>query len=487
MSQTNLQLFINGEYVDAQSQHQLTSYNPATNTKLYDFANANEYDVNRAVQAAKVAFAEWANTPPQHRARILRKTADLLRQNNEELSYLEALDTGKPIQETKAVDIATGADCLEYYASLAVDLSGQHIAYPSSFVYTRREPLGVCVGIGAWNYPLQIACWKSAPALACGNTMVFKPSENTPLTALKLAEIYHQAGLPNGVFNVVTGNGEAGTLLSRHPDVAKVSFTGSVPTGKKVMKNAADSLKHVTMELGGKSPLIIFEDADIEKAVSVAMLANFFSQGEVCCNGTRVFVHQSIYEAFLNRLRERVAKIQVGSPLDPNTQMGALISKEHFNKVMGYIDSGLNEGAKLLCGGQKIMTGGLAEGNFLQPTVFFDCHDDMRIVKEEIFGPVMAVLSFTEEDDVIQRANNTDYGLAAGVFTKDLNRAHRVIARLQAGTCWINNYNITLIEMPFGGYKQSGMGRENGTVTLDHYTQVKSVYVELGDIDCPFE
>lgn len=487
MNQVNQQLFINGDYIEAQSQQTLTSYNPATNTKLYDFADANEKDVNQAVKSAKDAFDEWAQMPVLDRARILRKTAELLRHNNQELAHLEALDTGKPIQETSVVDINSGADCLEYYASLVADLSGQHIPYHSSFVYTRREPLGVCVGIGAWNYPIQIACWKSAPALACGNTMVFKPSEYTPLTALKLAEIYSQAGLPKGVFNVVTGDGQTGVYLTNHTDVAKVSLTGSVPTGKKVMKSAADSLKQVTMELGGKSPLIIFDDADIEKSVSAAMLANFFSQGEICSNGTRVFVHQSIHEQFLARLCDRVEKIKVGSPIDPSTQMGALISKDHTNRVMSYIDSGLSEGAKLLCGGQRITTGELAEGNFLQPTVFSHCRDDMRIVQEEIFGPVMTVLTFEDEEEVIRRANDTDYGLAAGVFTKDISRAHRVVARLQAGTCWINNYNYTPIEMPFGGYKHSGIGRENGTVALSHYTQVKSVYVELGDIECPFD
>jgi betaine-aldehyde dehydrogenase len=480
-------LYINGRYVESNSDGVIVSLNPANNQELYSFANARESDINEAVKAARNAFMTWSLTPSRERAKILRNAANLLRKNNAELARLESLDTGKPIQETSVIDVLSGADCLEYYADLIADLSGQHISYPSSFVYTRREPLGVCVGIGAWNFPIQIACWKSAPALACGNTMVFKPSEYASLTALKLAELYTEAGLPDGVFNVITGDGETGRLVVQHSEVAKISFTGSVPTGKAVMKDAAEGLKKVTMELGGKSPLILFEDANLNNAVSAAMLANFYSQGEICSNGTRVFVHSSIYNEFLAQLTERVTHIKIGDPLNPDTQMGPLISKPHLDKVMSYIDAGLTEGASIHYGGNRLTHGIYGAGNYLEPTIFVNCRDDMRIVKEEIFGPVMSILSFEQEEEVIQRANNTNYGLAAGIFTQDIQRAHRVIAKLEAGTCWINNYNINPIEMPFGGNKQSGMGRENGVATLDHYTQLKSIYVELGEVICPYD
>jgi betaine-aldehyde dehydrogenase len=341
------------------------------------------------------------------------------------------------------------------------------------------------VGIGAWNYPLQIACWKSAPALACGNAMIFKPAELTPLTAAVLAEVYTEAGVPAGVCNVVQGDARTGQLLVRHPAVAKVSLTGEVGTGKRVMADAAGTLKHVTMELGGKSPLIIFDDAHLDNAVAAAMMGNFYTQGEVCTNGTRVFVHESIYEPFLEQLAARTRRMKIGDPLDPATQVGALISEDHMNKVLAAIESG-KRSARLVCGGHRVTDGGLGKGYFVEPTVFADCTDDIEIVRDEIFGPVMSVLKFSREDDVVRRANATPYGLAAGVFTRDLTRAHRVVAALQAGICWINNYNITPVEIPFGGTKQSGIGRENGLVTIEHYTQLKSVYVEMGDVACPY-
>jgi len=343
----------------------------------------------------------------------------------------------------------------------------------------------VCVGIGAWNYPLQIACWKSAPALACGNAMIFKPAELTPRSAAVLAEIYTEAGVPAGVFNVVQGDARTGQLLVRHPAVAKVSLTGEVGTGKRVMADAAGTLKHVTMELGGKSPLIIFDDADLDNAVAAAMMGNFYTQGEVCTNGTRVFVHESVHEPFLERLAIRTRRMKIGDPLDPDTQVGALISEDHLHRVLGYIERG-KRSARLVCGGHRVTRGGLGGGYFVEPTVFADCTDEIELVREEIFGPVMAVLKFSREDDVVRRANATEFGLAAGVFTRDLTRAHRVVAQLQAGICWINNYNITPVEIPFGGAKQSGLGRENGLVTIEHYTQLKSVYVEMGDVACPY-
>mgnify|MGYP001343380349 FL=1 len=460
--------------------------NPATGERLRQVRIADRQVVEAAVKAAREGFAVWSAMTGADRGRILVKAAELLRARNHELARLESLDTGKPIQETEAVDILSGADCLEYFGGLAASLGGEHIDLGSAFVYTRREPLGICAGIGAWNYPMQIACWKSAPALACGNVMIFKPAELTPLTAMKLAEILAEAGLPAGVFNVVNGFAETGQLLTRHPEIAKVSLTGEVGTGIKVMTDAAASLKHVTLELGGKSPLIVFEDAHLENAVSGAMLGNFYSAGEVCSNGTRVFVQRQLYDAFLERLVERTRKLKVGDPLDAATQIGALISEEHLNKVLGYIEKGKAEGAEIAIGGKRLTSGPLARGAFVEPTVFTSCRDEMTVVREEIFGPVMAVLPFDEEEEVIARANATPYGLAAGVFTRDLARAHRTIARLQAGTCWINTYNITPIEMPFGGMKLSGIGRENGKAAIEHYTQLKSVYVELGDVESPY-
>jgi betaine-aldehyde dehydrogenase len=344
----------------------------------------------------------------------------------------------------------------------------------------------VVAGIGAWNYPLQIACWKTAPALACGNAMIFKPAELTPLTAVKLAEVLEQAGLPPGVFQVVQGMADTGRLLTRHPQIRKVSLTGEVATGKAVMADAASTLKSVTLELGGKSPLILFEDAQLDNAVSGALLGNFYSAGEVCSNGTRVFVHKRIRAAFMQRLLARAGRLRVGDPMDPQTQVGALISEAHMHKVLGYIARGRAEGARLILGGQRATGNGLDRGWFVQPTVFDGCRDDMSIVREEIFGPVMSVLEFETEDEVVARANATPFGLSAGVFTADLTRAHRVIARLQAGTCWINHYNITPIELPFGGVKLSGLGRENGRAALEHYTQLKSVYVALRDIESPY-
>jgi betaine-aldehyde dehydrogenase len=421
------------------------------------------------------------------RGRVLRRAADLLRMRNDVLSKLETLDTGKPIQETSVVDVLSGADCLDYYAGLAASLSGEHLDFgPQAFGYTRREPLGVVAGIGAWNYPLQIACWKSAPALACGNAMIFKPAELTPLTAIELAKIYAEAGLPDGVFQVVQGFADTGRLLTRHPKIRKVSLTGEVSTGQAVMRDAASSLKYVTLELGGKSPLIVFEDAKLDNAVSGALLANFYSAGEVCSNATRVFVHRSVKAAFIEKLIARVGSMTIGDPADPSTQVGALISEEHMNRVLGYIARGKAEGAQILIGGDRVTANGLGDGYFIAPTVFDGCHDDMTIVREEIFGPVMTILEFDDEEEVIARANATEFGLAAGVFTNDLTRAHRVIARLEAGTCWINHYNITPIELPFGGAKMSGLGRENGRAAIEHYTQLKSVYVALGDVDPPY-
>ncbi|SEF66335.1 betaine-aldehyde dehydrogenase [Marinobacterium lutimaris] len=480
-------LYIHGQYREASSGETFPTRNPATGELLADVQQAAEADVDAAVASAKEGQAIWGAMSGAERGRILMRAVQILRERNDELADLEVLDTGKPMQEAREVDVVTGADVVEYYAGLAASLGGEHQDLGgTNFFYTRREPLGVCAGIGAWNYPIQIAMWKSGPCLAAGNAMIFKPSEETPLTALKLAEIYSEAGVPDGVFNVVQGDARVGQMLTGHPEIAKVSFTGECGTGKKVMGASAQSLKEVTMELGGKSPLLVFEDADLRNAVSGAMLANFYTQGEVCTHGTRVFVHESIYDAFLEQLAERTAKLVVGDPQNPNTQIGALISEEHLGKVMGFIDAAKAAGARLVCGGERVTENGLDKGYFVAPTVFADCSDEMPQVREEIFGPVMSVLKFSSEEEVVARANDTEYGLAAGLFTKDLSRAHRVIAKLQAGICWINTWGASPAEMPVGGYKQSGIGRENGMETLAAYTQTKSVFVELGDVASPY-
>ncbi len=479
-------LFIGGGEVPATSGETFESINPATGDIVAVVDQASEADLDRAVRSAREGFEIWSVMTGAERGRIMNRAAQILRERNDELARLEVIDTGKPIAEALAVDVASGADCIEYFAGVAPTLHGHHYDLGKNFAYTRREPLGVCAGIGAWNYPIQIACWKSAPALACGNAMVYKPAELTPLTALELAKVYSEAGVPPGVFNVVQGDARVGRALVAHPDIAKVSLTGEVSTGKTVMAEAAATLKAVTLELGGKSPLIVFEDADLDNAVSGALLGNFYTQGEICSNGTRVYVHESIHDAFLQKLVARVGKMTIGDPLDPATDVGALISREHMEKVLGYIEQGQRSGARLVIGGGRPADPALAAGFFVEPTVFAECREDMSIVQEEIFGPVMAVLSFRTEDEVVERANDTPYGLAAGIFTRDISRAHRVAGRLEAGTIWVNTYNITPIEMPFGGYKQSGIGRENSLAAVEHYTQIKAVYVETGDVEAPY-
>jgi len=421
---------------------------------------------------------------------VLRRAAALIRERTQRLAELEVDDCGKPICEALDYDIPSSAEVLVHFAGLATTISGRHVSlgadYSHSHFYTRREPLGVCAGIGAWNYPFQIAAWKAAPALACGNSLVYKPSELTPLSTVLLAEILSEAGLPPGVFSVVQGGGSVGRQLAEHPEVAKVSLTGSVPTGQAVMASAAAELKSVTMELGGKSPLIIFDDCDLDSAVNAALLGNFYTQGEVCTNGTRVFVHAGLEGRFLEALLERCRSLRIGDPRDPATTIGALISAAHRDRVEAYVQSGIDDGAQVHRVGDIPDEAPLASGYFVQPTIFTGCDDAMRIVREEIFGPVMSVLSFQDEAEVVKRANATRFGLAAGVFTRDLKRGHRVAADLEAGICWLNNYNIAPIEMPFGGVKRSGIGRENGIEAIEHYTQVKSVYVEMGTVPNPF-
>lgn len=490
MSQlTEQPLYINGGYVNSLSGETFTPINPANGEALAKVHAASKEDVDVAVAAAQKGQRIWAAMTAMERSRILRRAVDLLRERNQDLAELETLNTGKPISETASVDIETGADVLEYYAGLIPALEGNQIPLrESAFVYTRREPLGVVGAIGAWNYPIQIALWKSAPALAAGNAMIFKPSEVTPLTALKLAEIYTEAGVPDGVFNVLPGFGAGvGQALTEHPGIAKISFTGGVPTGKTVMANAAKaSLKEVTMELGGKSALVIFDDADVDMAADIAMMANFYSSGQVCTNGTRVFVPTSLKAAFEEKIIERVKRIRAGDLFAEDTNYGPMVSFAHRDNVLRYIDIGKNEGAKVLCGGGALTGAGFDEGAWVAPTVFTDCTDDMTVVQEEIFGPVMCILTYDTEEEVIERANNSLYGLAAGLVTQDIKRAHRVIHQLEAGICWINSWGESPAEMPVGGYKQSGVGRENGVMTLESYTQVKSVLVELGDFESVF-
>ena len=482
--------FIDGVLTTGSNRECWINYNPANNIPLGEVYQANDQDIEAAVHSSEKAFHSWKTKTGAERGRVLLKAAHILRSRLEKMALLETQDVGKPISESLAVDITSAADALEYFGGLAAGIHGEYFNLKNAFGYTRPEPLGICAGIGAWNYPIQIAAWKAAPALACGNSMIFKPSELTPATALELAEVFMEAGAPPGLFNVVQGDGRVGTLLVDHPLIAKISLTGSVATGKKIFAGAATHLKRVTLELGGKSPLIIFEDADIHNAVSAAMLANFYTQGEVCSNGTRVFVHRQIFDSFLKKLKDRTEKIRLGDPADPDTQMGALISKAHMEKIIRFIDSGKSSGAKLLTGGfrpEKDFKGrDIRSGNFQTPAIFTDCDDSMEICKEEIFGPVLSILSFDSEEEVIGRANNTPYGLAAGVFTNDIKRGHRVIHQLQAGTCWINNYNITPVELPFGAYKQSGQGRENSLAAIQQYTQLKSVYVELGNVESPY-
>ncbi|MBI1416341.1 MAG: betaine-aldehyde dehydrogenase [Limimaricola sp.] len=476
--------FIDGAYVEDAGGEVIEVVYPATGAVIARLHSATPAIIDRALDAAARAQAEWATWTGTQRGRVLRRAADIMRARNRDLSVLETYDTGKPLSETLVADATSAADALEYFGGLAGSLTGEHIPLGGGdFVYTRREPLGVCVGIGAWNYPTQIAAWKGAPALACGNAMVFKPSEMTPLCALKVAEILHEAGAPAGLYNVVQGMGAVGAALVTDPRVAKVSLTGSVPTGRKVYAAAAAEMKHVTMELGGKSPLVIFADADLDSAVSGAILANFYSTGQVCSNGTRVFVERSIRPAFVARMIERLnAGVVMGDPLDEATNFGPMANAKQLAIVEGYIAKGQAEGATLAHGGKRVGN----EGYYIEPTIFTDVTDDMTIAREEIFGPVLSVLDFDTEEEALARANATEFGLAAGVFTQDLTRAHRMVAGFQAGTCYINTFNLAPVEAPFGGVKMSGVGRENSKEAINHYSEVKSVYVAMNPCEAPF-
>ncbi|KAK7110062.1 4-trimethylaminobutyraldehyde dehydrogenase-like [Littorina saxatilis] len=478
-----------GKRVDAaDSSKQFELFAPATGETLKRVECCGSKDIDKAVGIAKDAFKEWSQVPAFERGQVLTRAAQLIRERSEELARTEVLDTGKPIWEAR-YDILGCADTIQYYGGLAPTVVGEHTKLAGgSFAYTVREPLGVVGGIGAWNYPFQMAAWKSSPALACGNALVFKPSPFTPLTAVMLGEIYKEAGLPDGCYNVVQGEGETGQLLCNHPDIAKMTFTGSVPTGSRIMEACAKGIKHVTLELGGKSPVIIFDDAHIDNAVKGAMLANFSNQGQVCSNGTRVFVQKKILPEFLKRLMERTGKMVIGDPNKDDTTVGATISPQQAAIVLNFIEGARTEGAKVLYGGERVTPTSpeLAGGYYLTPCILTDCTDDMTVVKDEVFGSVMSVLAFDTEEEALRRANDTIFGLAGGIFTNDLSRAHRVASGMEAGSLYINNYNVYPVGVPFGGYKKSGLGRENGPDTLNYYSQIKSVYVEMNDVDCPY-
>ncbi|KZZ89321.1 betaine aldehyde dehydrogenase [Ascosphaera apis ARSEF 7405] len=479
-------LFYGGKLQNATSGRTFQTINPATASPLADVDIASPSDLEAAIRAAKTAFPVWSKTSPVERSKILLRAANLLRERNDEIAKVETLDTGKAYSETSTVDVVTGADVLEYFAHYVASggLNGESIPLrEDAWAFTKKEPLGVCAGIGAWNYPIQIALWKSAPCLAAGNTMVYKPSEYTPLHGLTLAQIYKEAGLPDGVFNVVHGAGEVGAYLSQHPDIAKVSFTGQVSTGMKVAGSAAGTMKYVTMELGGKSPLIILPDADISYAVDAAMMANFYSTGQVCTNGTRVFVPAAMKSAFERQLLEKMQYVRLGPLMDMKVNMGPLSSKPHLEKVKSYIRHGIEQDkAKLLYGGLETpkLPKELQNGYWITPTVFTDCTDDMKIVQEEIFGPVMSILYYDTVPEAVSRANNTNLGLAAGVVGTNISEANKVAAQLEAGITWVNTWGESPAEMPVGGWKHSGVGVENGHRGIEAWVRNKSTLIENG-------
>ncbi len=476
-------LLIGGQWVDAASGETFATVNPATGEELTQAAAAGKEDVDRAVRAARAAFeGPWSKLGGSERGNLLWKIADVLEAHTQELAELETLDNGKAIRVSSKVDAPQAVKHFRYYAGWASKLEGSTIpvSFPNQLVYTLREPMGVVGMIIPWNFPLLMAAWKLAPALACGNTCILKPAEETPLTALRLGELLLEAGLPEGVVNVVTGQGvPAGSSIVEHPGVDKVAFTGSTEVGRKIMAAAANSnLKRVSLELGGKSPNVIFADADLSKAIRGATWAVFSTTGQECVAGSRLFVQKPVYDEVLNGLADESQKIRVGSGFD-KVHLGPVISEQQLEQITGFIESGRTSGARVVCGGERL-GGDLAKGYFLSPTVFAHEDDSLKMVREEIFGPVVAVTAFEEWDELVQRANNTRYGLAAGVWTQDIAKAHRFAQAVKAGTVWINEYGLIDAAAPFGGYKESGFGREHGKEVLDLYTQTKTVWVNLG-------
>jgi acyl-CoA reductase-like NAD-dependent aldehyde dehydrogenase len=474
-----IQLLIGGKFQDAVSGKTFTTFNPATEEPLAEVAEADGPDVDLAVAAARRAFTDkaWSRMAARDRAKLLWKVGDLILKNADELARLETLDNGKPIFESRHIDIPAAAETFYYYAGWCTKIEGETIPVPGEFFnYTLREPYGVCGIITPWNFPLLMVAWKLAPALACGNTAVVKLAEETPLTGLWLGQLCQEAGLPDGVVNMVPGFGEtAGRALVAHPDVDKISFTGSTAVGKEIMRTAADTLKKVSLELGGKSPNIVFADANLDAAARGAFNGIFYGKGEVCAAGSRLFVEAKAHDALMEKLVERSRKLEPGDPLNPKTRLGALVSRTQMERVLGYLEAGAREGA------MPVLAGGRAgdRGYFVRPAIFDRVRPDMRIAQEEIFGPVLSTLTFEEPDELVAAANGTIYGLAAAVWTRDVGKAHRLARRLQAGTVWINAYNMLSEQSPFGGYKQSGYGRELGRHGIDLYTQVKSVWVSL--------
>ncbi|USG66948.1 aldehyde dehydrogenase family protein [Brevibacillus ruminantium] len=478
----NLKMYIAGEWVEAENGEKREIVNPATGEVIALAAEGTVGDAKRAIQVAREAFDSgiWSDVPAVERARLLFRVADMIEERAEELIALETQDNGKPLRES-GFDIADAAACFRYYAGLVTKPDGQ--TYPVADAVQAmvvREPVGVCGLIVPWNYPMLMGVWKIAPALAAGNTIVFKPSEVTPVTAIKLFEILEEAGLPKGVANMVMGTGPVvGHELAASDLVDKVSFTGGTVTGRSIMTAAAGNLKKISLELGGKSPNIVFADADFETAVDYALFGIFANQGQVCSAGSRLLLEDSIHDRFVEKLVERAQKIRVGAGDDPRTEMGPLVSQAHMEKVLRYIEYGKEEGAKLVCGGRRITENGLEKGYFVEPTIFIDTTPEMRIVQEEIFGPVLAVQRFQDEADAIRLANDTVYGLAGGVFTQDGAKAMRVIRKLRAGITWINCYHPTYNEAPWGGYKQSGIGRGLGTFGFDEFTEVKQININM--------
>ena len=452
---------------------------PATGEVIARIEPADQTILDQAVEVAAAAQREWGARSGSDRAAILQKAADGLRAHNDALSRLEVRDVGKSFAEAVSADVPSGADAMAFFASMAMTEAGDMHRYADAIAYCERVPLGVCAGIGAWNYPVQIACWKAAPALAAGNAFILKPSELTPLTAHLVAEILADAGLPEGLFQILHGDYQMGRAICAHPGIAKISLTGGVKTGRLIMAQSAETLKKVTLELGGKSPLIVFADADFDLAVETALAANFYTAGEVCSNATRVYVEEAIAADFEAALIEGARALRVGDPMADDVQMGALISEPHLNKVLDYIAIGTAEGAKVATGGKRLHPQGFESGYFMEPTILTQCRDDMRVVREEIFGPVMSVLTFSDEQEAITRANATQFGLGAGLITRDLTRAHRVAGQLESGNVWVNTYNLLPPGLPFGGIKQSGFGRENSAYSLDAYSEIKTTYIQL--------
>jgi aldehyde dehydrogenase (NAD+) len=475
-------LLIDGQWADGSKKFDTT--NPATGEVLTQIAEASSADVDRAVAAARRAFEDrsgsWRKMSASERGRLIWRLADLLEKNIDEFAELETLDNGKPIFESRYVDMPMVIDVLRYYAGWATKIHGETVnTFENAFTYSLREPVGVVGMIVPWNFPLLLASWKLGPALACGNTIVWKPASLTSLTALRFGELSVEAGMPAGVLNIVTGTAEVGRTMVRHPGIDKIAFTGSTSVGQEIMRNAADSMKRLTLELGGKSPNIVFADADIDNAVKGAITGIFYGKGEVCNAGSRLFVESKVQDEFLEKLVARAKKMQPADPLDPKTRMGAIVSQQQMQSVLGYIEAGKKEGAKLITGGNRVSVDG-GKGFFIEPTIFFGVNNDMKIAQEEIFGPVLAALSFDDLDQVIAQANNNPYGLASAVWTRDVKKAHYVSRQLKAGTVWINTYGLMDAALGFGGYKSSGFGRELGIHAIEHYTEMKSVWLNMG-------